>query len=94
MTATMFYAVNNLDTDNHPCHRLRRRCNSKLHSPSGDGLSCGVSPASVTLGGVNSETANLTIDTSSTTAAATCQIKVAGVSEATHHCATFHLTVQ
>jgi len=62
--------------------------------PSGDGLSCGVSPGSVTLNGTGTATATLTIDTSSTTPSGTYQIQAQGTSGTLVRTATFALTVQ
>jgi uncharacterized repeat protein (TIGR03803 family) len=62
--------------------------------PSGDGLSCGVSPTSVTLSGTNSAKATLSIRTSSTTPAGTYSVKAKGTSGMLVHSTTFRLTVQ
>jgi uncharacterized repeat protein (TIGR03803 family) len=62
--------------------------------PSGDGLSCGVSPTAVTLTGTNSPTTTVSIDTSSTTPTGTYGIRATGVSGTLFHSTTFTLTVQ
>jgi uncharacterized repeat protein (TIGR03803 family) len=62
--------------------------------PSGDGLSCGLSPTSVTLSGTNSATATLLIKTSSTTPTGTHSIKTTGTSGTLVHSTTFRLTVE
>jgi uncharacterized repeat protein (TIGR03803 family) len=62
--------------------------------PGGDGLSCNLSPNSVTFNGTGSQTATLTVDTSSTTPAATYTITVKGNSGSLTQSAKFKLTVQ
>ena len=62
--------------------------------PIGYGLSCGVSPSSVTLDGTNPATATLSINTSSTTPGAIYKIYAKGVSGTLVHSTTFTLTVQ
>jgi len=62
--------------------------------PSGKGLSCEVSPSSVTLNGMNSATATLSINTSSSTPAGTYKINARGTSGTLTHWTTFTLTVQ
>jgi carboxypeptidase T len=61
--------------------------------PSGKGLSCEVSPSSVTLNG-NSATATLSINTSPSTPAGTYKISARGTSDTLTHWTTFTLTVQ
>ena len=62
-------------------------------APTGKGLSCNVSPASVTLDGMHSATATLSISTSSSTPAGTYKIKATGTFGTLKHTATFTLTV-
>jgi hypothetical protein len=62
--------------------------------PTGYGLSCGVSPSSVTLDGTNPATATLSINTSSTTPGAIYKTYAKGVSGTLVHSTTFTLTVQ
>jgi len=62
--------------------------------PIGYGLSCGISPSSVTLNGTNSETATLSINTSSTTPAAIYSINAKGTSGTLVHGTPFALAVQ
>jgi uncharacterized repeat protein (TIGR03803 family) len=61
--------------------------------PAGYGLSCGVSPTSVTLSGTPA-TADLSINTSSTTPTGVYRIKAKGVSGTLANTTTFTLTVQ
>ncbi len=61
--------------------------------PGGEGLTCGLSPNSVTLNGVNSATADLTVNTSSSTPAGTYKIKAKGASGTLQHSTNFTLTV-
>ena len=62
--------------------------------PSGKGLSCEVSPSSVTLDGTNPATTTLSINTSSSTSAGTYKINARGNSGTIAHGTTFTLTVQ
>jgi hypothetical protein len=62
--------------------------------PSGYGLSCGVSPGSVTLDGTDPATATLSINASSTTPAGTYKINAKGAYYAIVHSTAFTLTVQ
>jgi uncharacterized repeat protein (TIGR03803 family) len=61
--------------------------------PSGVGLTCGVSPNSVTLNGTNSATANLSVNASPSTPAGTYKIKAKGASGTLQHGTAFTLTV-
>jgi len=60
--------------------------------PSGKGLTCGVSPNSVTLNGTNSATATLSVSTSPSTPAGTYKIKARGSSGTLQHSTAFTLT--
>jgi uncharacterized repeat protein (TIGR03803 family) len=61
--------------------------------PSGKGLSCGITPSSVTLDGVDPANATLSIITLGNTPAGTYKIKVLGKSGSLQHVKTFTLTV-
>lgn len=61
--------------------------------PSGEGLTCKVSPNSVTLNGTNSATANLSVYTSPSTPAGTYKIKANGASGTLQHSTILTLTV-
>ena len=62
--------------------------------PNGGGLSCGISPTSVTLDGTHQATATMSINTSPSTPAGIYKIKSTGNSGTLKHTATFTLTVQ
>ena len=62
--------------------------------PKNDGLSCSVLPNSITLDGVNSQKATLTMNTSPTTPPGTYKIVSKGISGSLTHTANFTLTVQ
>ena len=61
--------------------------------PSGKGLVCAISPNSVALNGTNSATANLSVNTLTSTPSGVYKIKVIGTSTTLQHTTAFTLTV-
>ncbi len=61
--------------------------------PGGEGLTCRVSPNSVTLNGSNSATANFSVNTSTSTPAGTYKIDAKGTSDTSEHSTVLTVTV-